>query len=291
MSSSGALIGLLVGIGVACVISWLVARHRPTVLSRVAPDLYLSATHNGPMATLVALVLRPRRDSGFVGLEQRLQSAGRRSTVAQFRMEQTWWTVLGALVGCAIALVLGATNNGAVPFVLLGALGAMGGYFACDRRLTSRIRTRMRRLDQQLPACADLLAFAVAAGESPSAALSRVADTSSGDLADELRATWDMQRSGASLETALRSLAGRASTPSIERFVDGMCVSIERGTPIADVLRAQAADARAEQRRMLMEKAGRKDVFMLIPIVFLILPVVVVIAVFPGFTGLQLLVP
>jgi hypothetical protein len=58
----------------------------------------------------------------------------------------------------------------------------------------------------------------------------------------------------------------------------------------AELLRAQAADSRAAQSRRLMESAGRKDVSMLIPVVFLILPTVVVIALFPGFRSLHLFI-
>lgn len=57
---------------------------------------------------------------------------------------------------------------------------------------------------------------------------------------------------------------------------------------MADVLRAQAADARASGRRQLIERAGRKEILMLVPVVFLILPIVVVIALFPGLHGLNL---
>ena len=39
-----------------------------------------------------------------------------------------------------------------------------------------------------------------------------------------------------------------------------------------------------------MEKAGRKEVLMLVPVVFFILPIVVVIALYPGLHGLQLTV-
>lgn len=86
-------------------------------------------------------------------------------------------------------------------------------------------------------------------------------------------------------------MADRTGSPDVERFVDGLIVSLERGTPLAEVLRAQAADARAADRRTLMEIAGRKDVAMLIPVVFFILPTVVLIALFPGIRSLQLVVP
>ena len=67
-----------------------------------------------------------------------------------------------------------------------------------------------------------------------------------------------------------------------------MAVAIERGTPLVDVLHAQAADVREATRRDLIEAGGRKEVAMMIPVVFLILPVTVVFAFFPGYVGLHL---
>jgi tight adherence protein C len=62
---------------------------------------------------------------------------------------------------------------------------------------------------------------------------------------------------------------------------------VERGTPIADVLAAQIADAREEAKNRLVESAGRNEVMMLIPLVFLILPVTIAFAVFPGLIAIQ----
>ena len=70
-----------------------------------------------------------------------------------------------------------------------------------------------------------------------------------------------------------------------------MAVAVERGTPLADVLRAQASDVREEGRRALLEAGGRKEIAMLFPVVFLVLPVTIVFALFPGFYSLQLAVP
>jgi len=136
-----------------------------------------------------------------------------------------------------------------------------------------------------------LLAFAVAAGESPVVALERVANTVHGDLADEIRGAIADLRGGLTLDEALKGVSDRTGSVDVERFVDGIIISLERGTPLAEVLRAQAADARAAERRKLMELAGRKDVAMLIPVVFFILPTVVLIALFPGIRSLELVVP
>ena len=50
-----------------------------------------------------------------------------------------------------------------------------------------------------------------------------------------------------------------------------MAVAIERGTPLADVLRAQAADVRALGKRQLLESGGRKEIAMMVPVVFIVL--------------------
>ena len=75
---------------------------------------------------------------------------------------------------------------------------------------------------------------------------------------------------------------------ALSRFVDGLVVAIERGTPLADVLRAQAQDVRDNAKRELMETAGKKEIGMMAPVVFLILPLTVLFAMFPGLSLLNL---
>ena len=71
------------------------------------------------------------------------------------------------------------------------------------------------------------------------------------------------------------------------RFVEQLTVALERGTPLAEVLRAQAQDSRDQSKRELIESAGRKEVAMLVPLVFLILPTTIAFAVFPALLVLQ----
>jgi tight adherence protein C len=70
--------------------------------------------------------------------------------------------------------------------------------------------------------------------------------------------------------------------------VDQIVAALERGAPLAAVLQAQASDAREETKRSLIEQAGRKEILMLLPLVFLILPLSVLFAVFPGVFILRL---
>ncbi len=143
----------------------------------------------------------------------------------------------------------------------------------------------------EFPTVAELLALSVGAGEGAVGALDRVARTCRGELSAELRRTLADARAGATLVQALEGLAARTSLVSLSRFVDGVAVAIERGTPLAEVLRAQAQDVRDLSRRQLMETGGKKEIAMMIPVVFMVLPVTVVFAVYPGLAVLSLDLP
>jgi tight adherence protein C len=129
------------------------------------------------------------------------------------------------------------------------------------------------------------------AGESIPAAFERVGAAIRGVIGREFHGVIADVRAGESLLEALEAMSRRSPHPSIGRFVDALCTGLERGTPLAEVLRAQADDARELKRRRLLELGGRKEVLMLVPVVFLIMPVVVVFALYPGLVSLQLLVP
>jgi tight adherence protein C len=86
-------------------------------------------------------------------------------------------------------------------------------------------------------------------------------------------------------------MASATGLPLVARFAQGIAVAVERGTPLADVLHAQAADVREAGRRELIEVAARREVAMMVPVVFLVLPVTVLFAFWPGVVGLSLTAP
>ncbi len=54
------------------------------------------------------------------------------------------------------------------------------------------------------------------------------------------------------------------------------------------MLRAQAVDVREAGKRLLLESAGRREIGMMVPVVFLVLPITLLFALFPGFYGFSL---
>ena len=172
---------------------------------------------------------------------------------------------------------------------LLALAGAAPGALGRDVALTRRVRARQAAVLAEFPVVAELLALAVTAGEGPVGALDRVCRLTGGVLADDLGAALAAVRAGTPLAAALEALRDRAGVPVLARFVDGVLVALDRGTPLAEVLRAQAADVREAGRRALLETGGRREIGMLVPVVFGILPTTVLFALYPGLTAVSAL--
>src|SRR5699024_6519278 len=261
----------------------LVASPRsPSRLRRVLESLL------GPVAVRV-LGLLERLTGGADQLERRLRLAGRRTSADSFRVEQVVFGAFGLVIGVVLA-VAAIALRGTTPLmgVFIVVLATVLGVLLRDYLLGVEIKRRAAKMAREFPTVADLLALAVAAGESPISAMERVARTSSGALPDEFAATVADIRAGTSVSQALVSLGARTPLSSLGRFGEGVSIAIERGTPLADVLRAQAQDAREEAKRELMETAGQREIMMLVPVVFFVLPLVIVFAIFPGLAVLEI---
>ena len=300
----GAMTGALAAGGVLLAASRAPALRRPSLDQRLSPYLRDAAAPSRllsssrpltPFPTLERLVgpvvadaarMVERVLGGAASARHRLEQAGRGMSLEQFRAEQVVWGAAGLLGGTALALLLVANGSARpVPLLVLCLLAAVGGVLARDRWLSHEVAVREARMMAEFPTIAELLALAVAAGEGAVGALERVTAISRGELSRELGRALGEARAGASLVQALEGISARTNLAPLARFVDGVAVAVERGTPLAEVLRAQAVDVREAGKRALLEAGGRKEIAMMVPVVFLVLPVTVLFALFPGFYG------
>ena len=219
---------------------------------------------------------------------RRLSQAGDPGSIEAFRARQLLWAIGGGATGVFVDIVVSSVAGrplvGLIAVPLAGlALGAM----AAELSLRHSVKRRAGRILSELPTVFEFTSLCLAAGETITDAVRRVARVGSGDFAAELAQVSRQIDAGVPLASALRALSARLELAPITRGIEQILGALDRGSPLAAVLQAQAQDAREDSKRELLEKAGQKEVVMLVPLVFLILPVTILFAVFPGLLVIQ----
>lgn len=297
-------LGCGLGLGLWIVASRMPRLARPRLAARLAPylvDVSEEARHlvlraaADPLPVLGVLAAPALRlfqavFGGVLGVASRtavlLRQAGDDRSIESYRMQQMLWTLAGAAAGIVFGVPLGVGRGGAA-LAAAPLVGAGIGLLLRERLLVRAARRGVTRLEGELPTVLEFLALSLSAGEGVHDAVRRVARVGSGQLAEELSRVVAEVGVGVPLAVALARLSDELRVPALTRCLAHIVGALDRGSPLADLLRAQAADARDEARRALLESAGKKEIAMLVPLVFLILPVTIAIAVFPGFLALQ----
>lgn len=309
MSASQALAllcGAMLGLGLWSLVSLAPRLSRPRLSDRVAPyvldvsaeaRLYVGRRSTDPVPVLGALfaplfnraaAMLSAVLGGRETITMRLRQSGSTKTLQQFRSEQLFWALIGFALGVfAVVAVPQVSQAPLVARLVLPFLAVVCGGYARDIALQRAAKARMLRMEGELPTVLEFLTLSLAAGEGILDSLRRVSASSSGELSGELAGVISEVRVGVPLAESLQRLSQRLQLAPLTRCVDQIASALERGSPLAEVLRAQAQDAREETKRRLLEIVGKKEVAMLVPLVFLILPLTVVFAIFPGIFVLQ----
>jgi tight adherence protein C len=301
VTAIGGLLGGLAACGLLLALFAIPPMRRPTLSDRIAPYLTDAArpsrllTGSAGMGTVTALsrltaplvreavALIDKVLGGRASVRRRLAALDSELTVDLFRLEQVLWGAAGAGTGAGIGLVavlLGQSNPAILVLLILAC--TVAGVLGRDWWLSQAVAKRDAEIIAEFPVIAEMLALAVTAGESPIGAIDRITRLAQGPLVNQLAGVLAETRSGSPFLTAITHLRDRTGLEPLARFLDGMAVAIERGTPLADVLRAQAADVRALGKRELLESGGRKEIAMMVPVVFLVLPITILFALYPG---------
>jgi tight adherence protein C len=301
------LLGSALGGGGWLVVSALLPAPRPTLAERVSPYLLdISAgareihyrTQQNPLVIL-GIVLSPMMrvmatavDAVLGGREsQRIifQHSGRVEMFEDYRILRVVYAVgagiAGLLVLAGVALVWGA------PLVALTLGGGLFGVILMltggDWQLRREASRRSERIAEEFPTLLELLGLSLAAGDSLPRALARVSRRARGELGREWARVMEEVDQGVMLADSLRDSARRLGSPPVVAFVEHLAQALDRGAPLGEVIQAHGSDAHADYSRSLVERAGKAEVQMLVPMVLLILPITVIFAVYPGLRALE----
>lgn len=286
------LLGFVLGSGLA-LLWWALVKARPTLAERVRQGSVRDARAlRNPLLVAVEkywTAVIESIGSTAQSVERRLELLGSVKTLTSFRIEQLIASVLSMmLVGTLSIGLLKSWSVGSLLVSLVALLvGALSGVALWDQLLTMRASRRQALIDRQVPDTSDLLALAIGAGESVPSALERMSRVSHGDLSAELARTVTQLHSGVPTIMALSDLSQRNESRALDRLCQTLITAIERGSPLAAVLHDQAQDIRESSRQKLMEEGGKREILMLVPVVFFILPITILFALYPGLASLN----
>lgn len=221
------------------------------------------------------------------GVRFRLEELGKSDErdYQNFRIRQIGFCAASSAM---VMVLLLASSHGLFAILLLATL--IGGFVfvIIDRELSGQVKKRRQIIESEFPAVIEMLTLAIAAGETPMSAMLRIAESADGELAKEFGAVIADVRRGEPLHTSLDDMGRRVKSVIIRRFIDAIITATLRGAPLIEVLSRHAVEARANQRNIVMNAAGKAEISMMIPVVFLILPISILFALWPSLTNLNL---
>lgn len=141
---------------------------------------------------------------------------------------------------------------------------------------------RLERAVLELTDVLGLMSVSLAGGESIFGSLTRIAERAEGEIAREVRRILRAVELGASLPDELAQLGRALPVAPVVEFASKISLSLTRGTPLSEMLDDQAQSVHAEIRNRLLKRGGKNETRMLIPLVFLILPITVIFAIYPS---------
>lgn len=239
-------------------------------------------------SNLIHFIYRRSLDLGNrTSVTERLSQLGKSkvSDYENFRITQMVFMAFGLALSTA-AFLLTFLNWTTYCFIIFFV--PVLTFLVTERNLSQRCEKRRRDIQSEFPAIVEMLTLAVGAGESPASALKRISHRAHGHLAREFSRVVLEIENGAPFTTALDEMSRRIDSDSLRRFVDSLIISISRGTSLVETLTHNANESRNQERVRLLTAAGKSEISMMIPVVFLILPISILFALYPSLTNLNL---
>lgn len=180
------------------------------------------------------------------------------------------WLWLGAAAGSNPAGVI-------VVSVILAAVGWILPMFFVKRRASERLQ----RIDHEIPELVDLLVTAIEGGMGFGGALQLVANSLEGPLGEEIRIALQEQNIGLTTSEALRNMASRVDTLSMQSFIQAVNQGESLGVSIGKIMRDLASEMRNRRRAAAEERAHKAGTKIIFPVALCIFPAIFVVALGP----------
>ncbi|MFJ5954756.1 type II secretion system F family protein [Paenarthrobacter sp. NPDC092416] len=155
-------------------------------------------------------------------------------------------------------------------------------YFIPDLLVYNTGMKRQEAIQLEFPNTLDQMLISVEAGLGFESAMERASLYGGGPLAQELMRTLQDIQVGRPRQEAYEALAERCTAADVRSFVLAVIQADKYGIGIANVLRAQAKQARVKRRQNAEERAMKLPVKVLFPLLFCIFPVLFIVLLGPA---------
>jgi|HubBroStandDraft_6_1064221.scaffolds.fasta_scaffold00002_157 tight adherence protein C len=223
-----------------------------------------------------------------VSLIERFFSGDRRLLIASRLAEAGWYTTtpgkfglrviasacFGAVLGLAAWKLLHLDTRFLIP--MLAGFVFCGGYapfFVLNRAVDGRKAS----IQKNLPEFLDMVASTVQAGLALNSALSYAVEAVPGPLGDEIKEALSEIRLGRARADALRGAGERTNQPALRNALRVMTQAERLGANVAKMLTDLAEDARHQRLMLVEEIAAKLPVKMVFPMVFFMIPAIVLV--------------
>jgi tight adherence protein C len=188
----------------------------------------------------------------------------------------------GMLLTLLIAIVLGILPTSLSSAILFLFLMYMGFYLP-TYLVREAITKRAAAIRGALARAADVIAMSVSAGIPIERAVDEYCKLFENPLSDEFTRTLDEINVGRSSRDAWIATAERnvGTVDELSRFASSIAQALTMGTPLETTLRSQARELRTRRRQLFQAAAARAPIKMIIPLVFLLLPALLVVLMGP----------
>ena len=205
---------------------------------------------------------------------------GVKLSLAKWKISPSEFLSAKELVAVFLPLILYFIFN--VKSGLWLSVAAIGGFFLPTLILKNKVKARKYSIERVLPETVDLLSLCVGAGlDFMSAVRWIINKVKVNPLIEELIVVLKEINVGKPRLEALRDMGKRLNIPDVTSFVRTLVQADRMGTPVEETFKILSEDSRMRRFHRGERTAMKAPIKMLVPLIFCILPVIMIIVAGP----------
>jgi tight adherence protein C len=218
--------------------------------------------------------------SVLADIQKQLLMAGNPMTSQSYNV--FWAVMFCTFAGLGVIMFIALPGSLLIHKTLFAIMFSAIGFIFPRMWLKGKVKARQKRVLKAMPDAMDLITTCVEAGLGLDAALARVAEKSSGPLADELSRMLRDVAMGKMRREAMVELDERIGVEELSSFINSVIQAEQLGVGIAQVLRVQSDQLRTRRRQKAEQAAHEAPIKMLFPLVLFIFPAFLLVILGPA---------